>query len=54
MLKSMSDFGRAEQAASGNTLLMDRKSLYSKEFEVQVKLPSCLRPFGFDIRKILS
>ena len=50
----MTGFGRAEQAAGGKTFLIDIKSLNGKQFELQLKLPSFLRPFEFDIRKILS
>ncbi|MBA2498305.1 MAG: YicC family protein [Chitinophagaceae bacterium] len=54
MLKSMTGFGRAEQTAGGKTFLIDIKSLNGKQFELQLKLPSFLRPYEFDIRKILS
>jgi uncharacterized protein (TIGR00255 family) len=54
MLKSMTGFGRAEQAVSDKTFLIDIKSLNGKQFELQLKLPAFLRPFEFDIRRILS
>ena len=50
----MTGFGRAEQAAGKKTFLVEIKSLNGKQFELQLKLPSFLRPFEFDIRKILS
>ncbi|HEV3412005.1 MAG TPA: YicC/YloC family endoribonuclease [Puia sp.] len=54
MLKSMTGFGRAEQAVGDKTFLVDVKSLNGKQFELQLKLPGFLKPFEFSIRKILS
>ncbi len=54
MLKSMTGFGRAEQAVGDKTFQVDVKSLNGKQFELQLKLPGFLRPFEFPIRKILS
>jgi uncharacterized protein (TIGR00255 family) len=54
MLKSMTGFGRAEQNVGDKTFLIDIKSLNGKQFELQLKMPAFLRPFEFDIRKILS
>jgi uncharacterized protein (TIGR00255 family) len=54
MLKSMTGFGRSEQNAGGKTFLIDIKSLNGKQFELQLKLPTFLKPFEFDIRKTLS
>src|ERR671921_1559641 len=54
MLKSMTGFGRAEQTAGDKTFLIDIKSLNGKQFELQLKMPAFLKPFEFDIRKILS
>jgi uncharacterized protein (TIGR00255 family) len=54
MLKSMTGFGRAEQNLGDKTFLIDIKSLNGKQFELQLKMPAFLRPFEFDIRKILS
>lgn len=54
MLKSMTGFGRAEQNAGDKTFLVDIKSLNGKQLELQVKLPAILKPFEFDIRRILS
>ncbi len=54
MLKSMTGFGRAEQTVSDKTFLVDIKSLNGKQFELQLKLPGFLKPFEFQIRKILS
>jgi uncharacterized protein (TIGR00255 family) len=54
MLKSMTGFGRAEQTVGDKTFLIDMKSLNGKQFELQLKLPAFLKPFEFDIRRILS
>lgn len=54
MLKSMTGFGRAEQAVGDKTFLVDIKSLNGKQFELQLKMPAFLKPFEFDIRKLLS
>jgi uncharacterized protein (TIGR00255 family) len=54
MLKSMTGFGRAERAVGDKTFLVDIKSLNGKQFELQLKMPAFLKPFEFDIRKILS
>lgn len=54
MLKSMTGFGRAEKNVADKTFLVDIKSLNGKQFELQLKLPSVLKPFEFDIRRILS
>jgi uncharacterized protein (TIGR00255 family) len=54
MLKSMTGFGRSEQVVGDKTFLIDIKSLNGKQFELQLKMPAFLKPFEFDIRKILS
>ncbi|HVF97096.1 MAG TPA: YicC/YloC family endoribonuclease [Flavisolibacter sp.] len=54
MLRSMTGFGRAEMAAGDKTFLVDIKSLNGKQFELQLKMPAFLKPFEFDIRKLLS
>jgi uncharacterized protein (TIGR00255 family) len=54
MLKSMTGFGRAEQNVGDKTFLVDIKSLNGKQFDLQLKLPAILKPFEFDIRRILS
>ena len=54
MLKSMTGFGRAEKNVGDKTFLIDIKSLNGKQFELQLKLPSILRPLEFDIRRLLS
>ncbi len=54
MLKSMTGFGRAEKAIGEKTFLIDIKSLNGKQFDLSLRLPALLKPFEFDIRKILS
>ncbi|HVM87182.1 MAG TPA: YicC/YloC family endoribonuclease [Puia sp.] len=54
MLKSMTGFGRAEQTVGGKTFLVDIKSLNGKQFDLQLKLPGFLKPFEFQIRKLIS
>jgi uncharacterized protein (TIGR00255 family) len=54
MLKSMTGFGRFEKNVGDKTFLVDIKSLNGKQFELQLKLPSILKPFEFDIRRLLS
>lgn len=54
MLKSMTGFGRAEGMAGDKTFLIDIKSLNGKQFDLQLKMPAFLKPFEFDIRKLLS
>jgi uncharacterized protein (TIGR00255 family) len=54
MLKSMTGFGRAEQTVGDKTFLIDIKSLNGKQFELNLKMPAFLKPFEFDIRRLLS
>jgi uncharacterized protein (TIGR00255 family) len=50
----MTGFGRAEKNVADKTFLVDIKSLNGKQFELQLKLPAFLKPFEFDIRRLLS
>jgi uncharacterized protein (TIGR00255 family) len=50
----MTGFGRAEQNVGNKTFQIDIKSLNGKQFELLLKLPAFLKPFEFDIRRILS
>ncbi len=54
MLKSMTGFGRAEKTIGNKTFLIDIKSLNGKQFDLSLRLPAVLKPFEFDIRKILA
>jgi len=53
-MKSMTGFGRVEKTVGTKTFLVDIKSLNGKQFELQLKLPAFLKPFEFDIRRLLS
>lgn len=50
----MTGFGRTEQRVGDKTFLIEIKSLNGKQFELQLKMPAFLKPFEFDIRRILS
>ena len=50
----MTGFGRSEQMVGDKTFLVDVKSLNGKQFELQLKLPGFLKPFEFEIRKLIS
>ena len=50
----MTGFGRVERVVTDKTFLIDIKSLNGKQFELNLKLPAFLKPYEFDIRKILS
>jgi len=50
----MTGFGRVEKNLGDKTFLIDIKSLNGKQFELQLKMPAFLKPFEFDIRKIIS
>ncbi|MBS1567567.1 MAG: YicC family protein [Bacteroidetes bacterium] len=54
MLKSMTGFGRVERNIGDKTFLIDIKSLNGKQFELMLKMPAFLKPFEFEIRKIIS
>ena len=50
----MTGFGRVEKSVGNKTFQVDIKSLNGKQFELQLKLPAFLKPFEFEIRRILS
>jgi len=50
----MTGFGRVERSIGGKTFQVDIKALNGKQFELQLKLPAFLKPFEFDIRRLLS
>lgn len=50
----MTGFGRAEKSVGDKTFLVDIKSLNGKQFELQLKIPALLKPFEFEIRRLLS
>jgi uncharacterized protein (TIGR00255 family) len=50
----MTGFGRIERSVGDKTFQVDIKALNGKQFELQLKLPAFLKPFEFDIRRLLS
>ncbi len=50
----MTGFGRCEQQANGITYIVELKSLNGKQLDVNLRLPSILKPKEFAIRNILS
>jgi len=54
MLYSMTGFGRAEQAVSDKVFLVEIKSLNGKQFDIRLNLPTLLKPYEFDVRKIIQ
>ena len=54
MLQSMTGFGRAEQSIGDKTFFVEIKALNGKQFELQLKTPSLLKPFEFDIRQLIQ
>ncbi len=54
MLKSMTGFGRSEQTKGDRTVLVEVKSLNGKQLEMNLKMPSLLKAYEFDIRNAIS
>jgi uncharacterized protein (TIGR00255 family) len=54
MLKSMTGYGRTEQQVEDITFLVEVKSLNGKQFDINLRLPSILKPKEFEIRNIIS
>ena len=54
MILSMTGFGRSEGVFEGKKLTLDLKSLNSKSFDLNIKMPSRYKEKEFDIRKILN
>jgi uncharacterized protein (TIGR00255 family) len=54
MLRSMTGYGRSEQAVRDKIFLIEIRSLNGKQFELQLKIPQLLKPYEFEIRNILS
>lgn len=50
----MTGFGRAEKSVGNKTFLIDIKSLNGKQFDLNLRLPAFIKPFEFEIRKVLS
>ena len=54
MLKSMTGFGRSEQLVGDKVFFVEVKALNGKQFDLQLKMPSLLKPFEFEIRNLLQ
>ncbi len=54
MLKSMTGYGRTEQQVGDITFLVEVKSLNGKQFDINLRLPSILKPKEFEIRNLIS
>jgi len=54
MIYSMTGFGKAEKTIGEKTYVAEVKALNGKQFDLQLKLPSLLNPFEFDIRNKLQ
>lgn len=54
MIKSMTGFGRAEEAIKGRTYLVEIKSLNGKLFDINLKIPQLLKPYEFEIRSMIQ
>lgn len=50
----MTGFGRAEQTVNDKTLLVEIKSLNGKQFELNLKIPSILKAYEFEVRNMLQ
>ncbi|MCA6068908.1 YicC family protein [Chryseobacterium sp. RG1] len=54
MILSMTGFGRAEDVFEGKKISIDIKSLNSKSFDLNIKIPLRYKEKEFEIRKILN
>ncbi|AZA56380.1 YicC family protein [Chryseobacterium shandongense] len=54
MILSMTGFGRAEDVFEGKKITIDIKSLNSKSFDLNIKIPLRYKEKEFEIRKILN
>lgn len=54
MILSMTGFGRAEGIFEGKKICIDLKSLNSKSFDLNIKIPLRYKEKEFEIRKILN
>ncbi|WP_419869960.1 YicC/YloC family endoribonuclease [Chryseobacterium sp. CT-SW4] len=54
MILSMTGFGRAEGVFEGKKICVDIKSLNSKSFDLNIKIPLRYKEKEFEIRKILN
>ena len=54
MILSMTGFGRSEGVFEGKKITIDLKSLNSKSFDLNIKMPLRYKEKEFDIRKVLN
>ena len=54
MVLSMTGFGRSEGVFEGKKITVDIKSLNSKQFDLNIKIPLRYKEKEFDVRKILN
>ncbi len=54
MLKSMTGYGRSEQAFQEKVFVVELRSLNGKQFDLLLKLPPQLKPYEFEIRNQLA
>ncbi|WP_417431095.1 YicC/YloC family endoribonuclease [Halpernia sp.] len=54
MILSMTGFGRAEENFDGKKITIELKSLNSKNFDLNIKVPQRYKEKEFEIRKILN
>lgn len=54
MILSMTGFGRGEGVFEGKKITIDIKSLNSKSFDLNIKIPSRYKEKEFEIRKLLN
>lgn len=54
MLKSMTGFGKCTVSLTGKVVVIEIKSLNSKQLDLNIKLPSAFREKESDIRSIIS
>ena len=50
----MTGFGRAELSSGDRTVLIEMKSLNGKQLELNLRFPSQLKPYEFDIRAAIA
>ena len=50
----MTGFGRAEQSVGDKVFLVEVKSLNGKQFDMRIIVPSLLKPYEIDIRKLVQ
>lgn len=53
-LRSMTGFGRSENATKTFGVVIDLKTLNGKQLDYNLKLPVILKPYEFDIRAIIN